>query len=268
MRPGLLHAACAALLSLVAACAAQRAAAPASADAQVARLRAELVHAERLDPASPLWAVDAAAVAERIDDAKARELFAPLASSIQDLSLARSGIGAGSLDWLARCTELRRLDVRGCKGVDDAFVSAVAHLPKLEELVLSRTSAGDGCIDALLAAPALRRVWLWKSAATPQGLARMAAKPGLLVDAGAKPDAAPSEKEPKVEFVNLLPLPGEAPLETAKLPVNVNCPVSGAPVDAHMTRVYKGRVIGFCCGNCPKQFDEDPAKFEANLPKP
>lgn len=264
----LFQASCGILLAALCGCGSTRTSIPPAADAGLDRLRAGLVHAERLDPSSPLLAVDAAAVADSIDDARAEELFAPVAGSIQDLSLARTKIGPASLGWLAGCVELRRLDLRGCKGVDDAFVAGVAKLPKLEELVLSRTAAGDGSVDALLAAPGLRRLWLWKSGTTAAGYARLEARPGLVVDAGAKPDAARSEIEAKVEFVNLLPPPGEAPLSADKLPCNVNCPVTGAPVDAHMTRLHKGRIVGFCCGNCPKQFDEDPSKFEANLPKP
>jgi YHS domain-containing protein len=139
--------------------------------------------------------------------------------------------------------------------VDDAFVARVARLPRLAELVVAGTRAGDGCVDALLAAPALRRAWLWRSDVGAAGLARLATRPGLVADGGAKPDARAAEVEPKPEFVNLLP-------------INVNCPVSGAPVDARRTRVHAGRLVGFCCENCPKDFDADPKKYEGALPKP
>jgi len=237
-------------------------------EAQLALLRTALVHVEQPDPASPLLLADAAAVASAIDDAEASRLFAPLATEWSDLSLARTRIGAGSLAWLERCVNLERLDLRGCAGVDDAFVARVARLPRLAELVVAGTRAGDGCVDALLAAPALRRAWLWRSGVGAAGLARLATRPGLVADGGAKPDARAAEVEPKPEFVNLLPPPGEAPLPPAQVPINVDCPVSGAPVDARRTRVHAGRLVGFCCENCPKDFDADPKKYEGALPKP
>lgn len=257
-------------LLLVTACASTDNGTPhvASSRAAIDDLRAALIHVEQPDPQSPLLQVDAAAVADTIDDTNARALFAPLAGQISDLSLARTRITAASIDWLQACKALRRLDVRACRGVDDAFVQAIATLPHLEELVLARTATTDASIDALLAAPALKHVWLWKSAVTAQGLARCAARDGLLVDAGLRPDDSKAEVEPKPEFVNLLPMPGEPALDAALVPVNVNCPVTGAPVDAKRTRTVKGRVVGFCCANCPKVFDAEPAKYEAALPKP
>lgn len=45
------------------------------------------------------------------------------------------------------------------------------------------------------------------------------------------------------------------------------CPVSGADIDATKMTEYKGEKVYFCCGNCPKAFEKDPAKFEAKLPQ-
>ena len=45
------------------------------------------------------------------------------------------------------------------------------------------------------------------------------------------------------------------------------CPVSGAKIDATKTVEYKGKKVYFCCENCPKSFEKDPAKFEAKLPQ-
>jgi len=44
-------------------------------------------------------------------------------------------------------------------------------------------------------------------------------------------------------------------------PVNVNCPVTGEKVDPAVTTQYKGKTIGFCCADCPKDFNKDPAKY-------
>ena len=257
-----------ALAALCVACASTKGAAAVDHAAQLDLLRAALVHVERPDPASALYLADASAVASSIDDAQAERLFAPLAAEWLDLSLARTRIGTASLGWLERCEKLERLDLRGCDGVDDAFVARIARLPHLSELVLAGTRAGDGCVDALLAAPSLRRVWLWKSGATGAGLARLATRAGLLADGGSKPDSIAAEVEPKPEFVNLLPPPGESPLPATQVPINVDCPVSGAPVDARRTRVHQGRLVGFCCENCPKTFEADPKKYEGALGKP
>ena len=256
------------LLVLVASCATPSGDAPATPVEMAAQARAALVHVEQPDPGSPLLQVDTAAIADSVDDVKARSLLAPLASQIVDLSLARTHVSAASADWLLQCQSLRRLDVRACTRVDDAFVRAIVALPQLEELVLARTATTDASIDALLASSSLKRVWMWKCAVTPAGFARLAARDGLLVDAGLRPSDSSAEVEPKPEFVNLLPMPGEPALEAALVPINVNCPVTGAPVDAKRTRTVNGRVVGFCCNNCPKTFDADPAKYEAALPKP
>lgn len=43
--------------------------------------------------------------------------------------------------------------------------------------------------------------------------------------------------------------------------VNTRCPIMGGKVDpktvpASLTRQYKGKTIGFCCGGCPPQWDK------------
>ncbi len=53
--------------------------------------------------------------------------------------------------------------------------------------------------------------------------------------------------------------------------INTVCPVSGAPIKPEYQVLYKGKVIGFCCPNCPKTFWENPeaclAKIEADNKK-
>lgn len=53
------------------------------------------------------------------------------------------------------------------------------------------------------------------------------------------------------------------------------CPVSGdslGAMGAPLQIVYKGKVVGLCCGGCPKTFAKDPdaylAKAEASVAKP
>ena len=47
----------------------------------------------------------------------------------------------------------------------------------------------------------------------------------------------------------------------------IKCPVSGKPADEDHSVSYKGAKVYFCCGNCPKAFEKDSAKFatKANL---
>jgi YHS domain-containing protein len=51
----------------------------------------------------------------------------------------------------------------------------------------------------------------------------------------------------------------------AAKPVNELCPVSGSPIKAGFTREYKGKLVGFCCPNCPKAFDANPEQFASKL---
>lgn len=45
------------------------------------------------------------------------------------------------------------------------------------------------------------------------------------------------------------------------------CPVSGKPINAEYAVTYKDEKVYFCCPNCPKAFEANPAKFEAKLPQ-
>ena len=48
--------------------------------------------------------------------------------------------------------------------------------------------------------------------------------------------------------------------------VNKMCPVhTDDPVDPTVTTVYEGRKIGFCCDDCLKKFDADPARYAARV---
>jgi len=43
------------------------------------------------------------------------------------------------------------------------------------------------------------------------------------------------------------------------------CPVSGTPIDKTKFRDHEGQRVYFCCDNCPKAFEADPAKFIAEM---
>lgn len=247
------------------------AAAPVAADAPrpdaqaVLALRAALVHVEELPAGSgELW-IDFAAVATDIDDAALRRLLEPLREHTVELSLARTRVSDAGAAWLAGLPRLRRLDLRATP-VGDAGVAALGQHPTLAQLVLAQTAAGDAAVPALQSMPALERVWTWNCALSPQGLAALrAGRPALRIDDGAAPGAAALEVEPEVAFSTDRPVPEQGSASAAPAPLNRLCPVSGNPVDARYAVVHEGRVIGFCCPNCPKSFWEDPAKFAAAL---
>ena len=45
------------------------------------------------------------------------------------------------------------------------------------------------------------------------------------------------------------------------------CPVSGKPISAEFAVEHEGKQVYFCCPNCPKAFEANPAKFVAKLPQ-
>lgn len=238
---------------------------PPAPPAAVAALRAELVHVQPVAAGSNgLW-IDFAAVAPRADDAFVTRLLEPLREQVIELDLARSAVGDGTLALCAALPRLRHLDLRDVK-VGDVQLARLKGHAALEELVLARSAITDASLDTLFSLPALRHVFVWKCALSPEALTRLRAKPGLAVDAGDTPDAAVAEAEPPPVLSSDAPIPGAPPPGDPSAPVNATCPVTGSPVNAKYTRTFEGRVIGFCCPNCPGEFDKDPAKYAGKLP--
>jgi YHS domain-containing protein len=59
---------------------------------------------------------------------------------------------------------------------------------------------------------------------------------------------------------------GEEPAAKNASAVNKNCLVhTENAVDPTVTTLYKGKTIGFCCEDCQKEFDSDPAAYAAKL---
>lgn len=77
----------------------------------------------------------------------------------------------------------------------------------------------------------------------------LVALPALAPQSEGEAKKAPSDQE-VVE--SQLP---SYPLET--------CPVSGKPLGNAVDRVIDGRLVRFCCGNCPKTFAQAPDKYLA-----
>ena len=62
------------------------------------------------------------------------------------------------------------------------------------------------------------------------------------------------ETEAELALTSDAPLLDGPPPGSLLAPFNKVCPVSGSPVNAKYSVVYDGRVVGFCCPNCPKSF--------------
>jgi len=169
------------------------AAAPASATAD-ARLVAELTSAGLLvrqvsqsdarlvvSVSSPGAALDAGALAALTDAAPA----------IVDLNLANADLDdaeLASIGPLPAVTHLRLARNR----LTDLGVADLAALPVLEHLNLyGNAGVTDAGIAALAASGTLRELFLWQTAVTPEGTARLREqRPGLAVDLGMPATAA------------------------------------------------------------------------------
>lgn len=233
------------------------AAVPPADEPAIAALRSRLFHVEPAFRGSPLLVIDASAVAGTVGDADVRELLGPVARQVSDLTLARTKLTDVSVELIASMPNLHRLNL-GDTAVTDAGAARLAAHPALEELVLSRTKVGDAGLAALAAAPKLKRIFVWGAGVTPEGVARARqARPLLSIDAGDAPVATATESEAAT--------PGAPEKAVSLKPVNSVCPVSGKPVDEGYALVFKGKVVGFCCGKCLGQFLESPAKFEDKL---
>ena len=51
------------------------------------------------------------------------------------------------------------------------------------------------------------------------------------------------------------------PAEKKPKPVNALCPVTDEKIDPEVTAQYKGKTIAFCCADCVKDFNKEPAKY-------
>ncbi len=228
--------------------------APASA---LAALRDALVHVQSVAAGSPLLWVDFAAASRATTDAGATALLEPVREQLVDLSLARCEVGDALAPLFARMPRLQRLDLCDTRFTTAGLTSLAGH-PALAELVLARTSLDATAVDALLALPALRSVRLWGAGLDAAALQRLAAaRPGLDIDADSDGESLALEVEPPVAVAKA----AAAAPTPALTPVNAMCPVSGEPVNPAFLIVDEGRVVGFCCKDCPGRFFADPQRY-------
>lgn len=232
----------------------------------LAALEQALVHAERIGSDTNLWSVSFAATAPQTADAEALRLLEPLLEQVAELSLARSAVTDATLALAARMPHLRRLDLRAT-AVSDAGVAELKGHESLAELVLAQAKLTDAAIEHLLALPALAKLNVWNTGLSPDAIARLRAeRPALAIEAGDALTTETLEVEPEVQLTSDRPIPGEdAKSASALEPVNDLCPVSEKPVDRSYAIVFRGRVIGFCCPNCPQEFWANPAEYEVKV---
>jgi len=242
-----------------------KSAAPSAPPAELlAALDAAFVHHESLPGEEHALWLDVAAVAPTFDGATFARLVVPLAPWTVELSLARAPLDDAALAALSAFSRLRKLDLRATRLTTTGLAALRGHA-RLSELVLSQTALDDGALDVLLSLPALHKLTAWKSGLSGEALARLASeRPGLVV-VGAESAAVALESEGELAFTSDRPLPGFEDIPAEKRPINTKCPVSDSPVNPKYTVLHEGRVIGFCCPNCPGQFEAEPAKFAEKL---
>ena len=117
------------------------------------------------------------------------------------LDLAGTSITEKTVSQLWKFRRIRTLNLSETSTTDDQLAT-LASLPELTVLNLFGTEVSDMGLDILREMDQLRRVYLWRSAVTPEGAAKLSkARPDLLVDIGVplpKPDQEtkdPIEKE-------------------------------------------------------------------------
>ncbi|MFZ4574925.1 MAG: c-type cytochrome domain-containing protein [Phycisphaerales bacterium] len=228
----------------------------------IARLGALRAHVEVVDPESGALWIDLSNASPAITPHDSRELLGALKPFIRQLTLARTALPEDLPSLLSGMDSLERLDLRQTE-VTDADLGALAGLPKLTELVLAQTKVTDVAVESIAMVPTLRRVYLWGTGMTPEGAARLRAMiPGARLDLGDVSSAPALETEGEIALTSDAPAPDQAaPKQASLTPINPTCPVSGSPIDPKYSIVYEGKVIGFCCPNCPRQFWAEPEKF-------
>ena len=213
-------------------------------------LRARQIHVEVIDPVSGTLWIDAGAARGLTDD-EVSPWFGPVAGAIADLSFAGTEVGDGAARFAASLPRLERLDVSNTR-VTSAGLATLVDAPRLARLNVTATGIDDDAIDALAAMASLRELFAFDTGISREGAARLAADRAdiaLVVDTS-PPAAVLDVESPPVLLA----------AQSLKA-VNTMCPVSGGPVDPAFQIIHDGRVVGFCCSECPTRFWADPNAF-------
>lgn len=180
--------------------------------------------------------------------------------SLSHLNLVNTGITDAGLEKLATLPGLTKLYVWGTKTTPEGIAKLKAAFPKL---ALDNGTTPDAAVLPDPNAPVNKLCPVTGNPINPAFTTMFQGKTIGFCDAASKAkfEAALKAEEPK---------PAEKPAEAKPVavdpkPINTICPVSGKPVDVTKTLVFEGKTIAFCCGNCPKAFQADPAKYKANI---
>jgi YHS domain-containing protein len=173
---------------------------------------------------------------------------------VAQLNLANTAITDAGVAHLAGLGELTMLHLEKT-AVTDAGLAHLKNLSKLEYLNLYGTGVTDAGLAHLSGLKNLKRLYLWQTKVTDAGVGKLKTSvAGVVVNRG--------------EELAIVVKPVEASQSAsagASKPINTKCPVSGKPVEGNNVLTHEGKTIGFCCGNCPKAFQKEPAKFAANI---
>lgn len=235
---------------------------PAAPAAALQALQDALVHVSPIAQESKRLVVDFTATRGRLNGAELAQLLEPITDQVVDLNLARCKLSDELLKQLMRCHRLTRLTLRGTD-VTDAQIGSIAKLPALAELNIALTGVGDAGLQAVAALATLKELTVWKTAISPAALDQFrAAHPQVQLEAGDHLETEALETESDIKLTEQAAPPVAA---AALKPANTCCPITGKPLDPRYQILYEGKVIGFCCPNCPKEFWADPAKYLATL---
>ncbi len=214
--------------------------------------------------------------------------------NLKRLHLEKTGVGDDGLVHLKGLGELQYLNLYATK-VGDKGLAHLKGLKKLEKVFLWQTTVTDaGAAELGKALPTLninRGVDLTTIKPPDPPKTEPAVKavntkcPVLGKDVVAdatftykgqvigfccnnckgKFEAEPAKYIAKVDGFKEPAKPEVKPVAAGK-PINEKCPVQPAKdINPEATITYKGQVIAFCCKNCPKKFEAEPAKYIANL---
>jgi mono/diheme cytochrome c family protein len=115
----------------------------------------------------------------------ALDALATLAPRVVELNLARTLVQDDDLDVVARCRRLANLHLEAT-AVTHRGLYHLLRLAQLEYLNLHSSAVGDDALAPIAEMKALRRVYLWGTLVSPDGVERLrSSRPDLIVDVGA-----------------------------------------------------------------------------------
>lgn len=265
---------------------AEPAVAPAN-PATVAQLTQDLkIIATPLGLNDPFLSINAS-LAPAFDDAQLAKL-ASVAANVRQLNLAGTKITDQALDTVAKMNHLTELRLDRTS-ITDAGLAKLAQLPALQSLNLVSTGISDEGLKTIASIKSLRNVYLWQSKVTPTAAKTFAEQltdqtqikeyEDEILNLQRKINAARANVNvgqgltllSTTQAVAKMDTPAPAavtpdkPAAAPGKPINTVCPISGKPVDATKTAVYKGTTIAFCCDKCLAEYQKNTTPVLSKL---